>query len=610
MERSFHKYIVFAILGLMMVLTSVIPPLQMSIAAQEEFTRQETLYVDIDEGRIVTTDNWNPFSYAPIRSAGLRPILAEHLFYLITVNGTLVPWLATGYEYNDNYTQLTINLREGVKWSDGESFTADDVVFTYNMLLNNPGLLWGPEAQSEIANVSKVDTYTVLFNLTGPDPKAHLSDLFTDTICGAVPVVPKHIWENEDPLTFKNYPPVFTGPYTLVSVDETHAVYNRRDDWWATTVLGVQPGPKRIVYVYYGTEEQRVLAMSQHKLDCICDISPGAFDLLKSVNSYVVPWQNTTPYAITPMACPRYLEVAHKYPWTLREVRWALSYAINREAIVSIGYSNTTSVNPLTMLDTAWVAPIQDILAEYNSTEYNPSKTEAIFESLNFTRGTDGIWVTPNGTRLEITLLALSDFVETMKIAEVVAGELNDAGIDTVIRGLSWVPFYNAFLIEDYDLATWFSCASTVDPEVTYRQYYTSTSQFTNITVTLGPEFDSLVDQMRALPLDDPSYGELFRNATEIWLRELPDLPLVNDRKLVPFDSYYWEGWPTKDNPYASPSCWCPEFLFILLKIKPAERAPAEAPSYNIWMYVTIGIAVAAVIAIVAVYLRMRKPKT
>lgn len=564
------------------------------IKAQEVYPREETLYVDIDEGRVLTPDLWNPFLWGCYRSQGLRQWVKEELFYLNWENGTIIPWLAEGYEISPDYKKITIYVRKGVKWSDGVPFTAKDIEFTFKMLKEHASvwLLWSMDVNATIADVRAINNYTVVFYLRKPDPHAFYR-FFVARIGEAIPIVPKHIWEGKDPLKFKNYPPVFTGPYRLVKASETEFVYERRDDWWATEVFGVKPAPKYIIAVWYGPEEKRIMAMARHKLDAICDISVSGYLTLRGLNPYVVAWYKEAPYAYVPAGCARYLKLnRNKYPWNITEVRWALSLAIDRDEIIRIAYEGSTTKVP-TLFETVkslmpYLVTIEDLLKEYNTTEYNPEKAKEILEKLGFKKGSDGIWVTPKGTRLEATLITLSPFIEFQRIAMVLAAQLQRFGIDVSIKNLDWGPAVSAIVTGKYDMAVWFICGCVVDPYITLD------------TIRAGwphPEFNETVSKLKALRPEDPEFKKLFRDAMAIWLKHLPDIPLVNSRKLIAFDTYYWTNWPTTDNPYIQPFCWLQNFLFVLLRIKPARQTltilaePAEGgsttPEPGVYKYTT-----------------------
>ena len=78
-------------------------------------------------------------AHAPgLSRSGLYQAASEGLFYFNMLTGELHPWMATDYEYDDGYTGVTVNIREGVEWSDGTPFTAHDVAYTLNMANTNP----------------------------------------------------------------------------------------------------------------------------------------------------------------------------------------------------------------------------------------------------------------------------------------------------------------------------------------------------------------------------------------------------------------------------------------------------------------------------------------
>ena len=92
---------------------------------------------------------------------GMWQAVSESLFYLNLETGKLDPWLAESGEYSEDGTSVTVKLRDGVKWADGVDFTADDVVFTIEMLKANPNLLYSGEMNLWVKSVNAADPHTV-----------------------------------------------------------------------------------------------------------------------------------------------------------------------------------------------------------------------------------------------------------------------------------------------------------------------------------------------------------------------------------------------------------------------------------------------------------------
>ncbi len=131
---------------------------------------------------------------------------------------TIVPNIAKGWEWNDDFTQLTILLREGHKWSDGEPFTAADVAFWYNELILNPDVYASPPSLWTIAGepmvVTAVDDTTVTFDFPVAAPN-YLSNFATTY---AQPFQPQHFFAAE-------------AEANGLSIGEVAAIYYRGSDW-------------------------------------------------------------------------------------------------------------------------------------------------------------------------------------------------------------------------------------------------------------------------------------------------------------------------------------------------------------------------------------------
>jgi peptide/nickel transport system substrate-binding protein len=80
-------------------------------------------------------------------------MIYEYFFYQNLQTGEYIPWLAESYQYNEDFTSISVKLREGIEWSDGSAVHFRDVVFTYNLLLDNPGMTWASEVTKNVESV-------------------------------------------------------------------------------------------------------------------------------------------------------------------------------------------------------------------------------------------------------------------------------------------------------------------------------------------------------------------------------------------------------------------------------------------------------------------------
>lgn len=103
--------------------------------AGADVSRTETLIIANEGSNVIAApENFNPFVSGAVGPGEGQSVLVESLFYLNYESGEMMPWLAASYTFTTDYTGVDIVLREGITWSDGEPFTAGDVVFTINRL--------------------------------------------------------------------------------------------------------------------------------------------------------------------------------------------------------------------------------------------------------------------------------------------------------------------------------------------------------------------------------------------------------------------------------------------------------------------------------------------
>ena len=548
-------------------------------APAQDQTRAEQLNIAIN-GPIADPTNLNLYAPGVSRSnTGLHQVIYEYFFYNNLQTGEFIPWLATDYAYNEDFTSITVNLREGVTWSDGEAFNADDVVFTYDLLRDNPGMVWSEEANRWVESVEKVDDLTVTFHLTEANPRYHLiREAFPAVgIWGGITILPQHVWEGEDPLTFKNNPPISTGPYRLANASQNVMTYERRDDWWGTEVFGVQPAPKFINFMYVGPSTSVALALAADELDSpnIGILSLADFLSVKDRNPNLEAWSDGAPYAwLDP--CPRALMVQNATPpWDQKEARWALSYMIDRDQIVELAYEGTTvpswGIWPFYDGLDPFFDAIADLRDQYPTNTQDLAQAEELLTSIGLSKNADGAW-TMNGSPLQLTYLVNADSGEEMKVSAVLADQLEAAGLQVNVQPLSGPPQEDARLLGQYDIALQAMCPGFIfdNLELFHSSFSVPLGERApwferNSFRYQNAELDAIVDEMAQTPPDDEAaLIQQYQEAMAIWFEDLPVIPMFQAPALVPFTSTYWEGWPTADDAWNMPVSWWATFNLVI----------------------------------------------
>jgi peptide/nickel transport system substrate-binding protein len=520
-------------------------------------------------GPITAPDNLNLYAPGGNIGNGVHELVYEYLFYQNLQTGEFVPWLAESFSYNDDYTALTVKLRDGVTWSDGKPFTADDIVFTYGMLKANKTLLWADEATKAVASVDALDPLTARFNLTKSNPRFHLTrEAFPGVgIWGGITIVPRHIWEGKDPASFKNNPPIGTGAYKLKENTASAFTWQRRDDWWGTKVFGVQPAPQEISFQYIGAETNIALALSNNEIDMpqIGALNLGSYLNVAQRNPNVKAWTGDAPYSwLDP--CPRVLMVQNAHPpLDNPTVRWAISYAIDRNAIAGLAYEGGTvptwGMWPYYQALQPYFDAVQDIRTQYPSDVFDPDKSAALFSQAG---------VTPSSINLKYLVDAGSN--EEMKVSQVLADQLRTAGFNVDVQPLQGGTLNDTILRGDYDIKLHSFCPGYIPEnlELFHSKFYTPLGQPApwyerNSFRYTNPKLDAIVDQMLSLPPgDEATMISLYHDAMAIWQPDLPAIPVVQAPALVPFNSTYWKGFPNADNAWNMPVSWWATFNIVI----------------------------------------------
>ena len=563
------------------------PPPATGTEGLRDVPRNRTLVIAVG-GQQLAPANMNLLSgggLSRIRSFANQTWL-EFPFYYGHHNGEVVPWTAKDWQYNDTYDEVTITFRDDVHWSDGTPFTAEDVRFTWqDLIIDNPTSAFHFRMKDVVESVELVDDYTIKLHLTRPDSRIFLV-LFQENTEEQMPVLPKHIWEGKDPETFENVDiaqgwPVGTGAFKLVKAAPEALIFDRDDNWWAAKA-GVAPLPavERIVFAPSGDEQSIALRLSRNEIDHQFTYQNGLYELTKVRNPNVITWQDD-PIVLDPNGCMISMTMNNKVaPFDDPAVRRALNFAISKQAVVNIAFEGTAIpvAVPLSFAfpgPAAYYEKIQDLIDADGTNEHNPDKAAAIMEAAGYTKNDQGFWADATGEALKIELWNPSPgYWKMSRTGTAVVESAQSAGFDAVERrGLTG--FWGKQAVGD--LPSWLTwhCGSTIEPYGTYIHWHSNNSAEIGETVGYflsapryeNPEYDAIIDQMGAMEasIDDPEYIELFRQATEIILRDMPEIQLVEDGHINASNTTYWTGWPSRaTSDYSSHRLWAHWYLGII----------------------------------------------
>lgn len=324
-----------------------------------------------------------------------------------------VPLLAESWEYNENENFYIFNLREDVYWHDGEKFTAEDVVFSFNYMNEHPeGHPWVDLAS--IDSVKKLNNYSV---------KVKLKEIyapFLSDIAGTLVIIPKHIWKDvKEPKKFSSENAVIgTGPFRLADYNKIHGSYLYKAN--PNYYLG-KSEVERLIFIKVN-REMTPTALKQEKVNA-ASVPPEVVEEMKKREFTVI--KGTHDWNAKLMINHR------KEPLSSKKFRHALAYAINRKEIVQVALrGHGIKGNPgLISPDSFWYNP------NVKQYEYNPQKAKEFLEELGYNLEEGYYWKDRKLLKLEMKMSGVASENFT-RVSEVIKSQLESVGIKIELRSM------------------------------------------------------------------------------------------------------------------------------------------------------------------------------
>jgi peptide/nickel transport system substrate-binding protein len=481
------------------------------------------------------TENMSPFS--PNVNCGVDGLVYENLEYVNGINGKETPMLGTGYTWDSNNTTLTFKTRQGVKWSDGTAFSANDVAFTFNMLKTYPTAdgngLW-----QHLASVAATDDSTVVFTFQSAFP----TDL---PFIEGTYIVPQHLWSSiGDPTKFVNQTPVGTGPMKLKSFSPQIISYVKNPSYWQANLVKVD----ELDYPVVSSNDVALEKMEAGQADwtAIFDPAVNAFVQKDSAHNFSYPVPVVPAQLIPNLKNPLLSQLA---------VRQAISQALDRHQMSvsgEAGFEPPASPTGLMPGQEAYLS------AQYNGTlpsfgPADPSGAETTLQKAGFTKGSDGIYADAHGAKLSFKVTVPGDYSDYVADLQIAQQNLKAAGIDLQLNKVSDDDFRTDRATHNFELLMsggFFGPTPYYYLQPLLSSTHISGANATNWEQWSDPTTDQLLNQYAATS-DPAAQKQAIQGLTDIMAKNLPVIPMLDAVQFFEYTTTHWTGWPTSQNPYA-----------------------------------------------------------
>ncbi|WP_030543892.1 ABC transporter substrate-binding protein [Streptomyces albus] len=507
--------------------------------------------------------NFNP--YSPSRLDGDGTIFEPLFFYNLTKNEEPTPRLGTEYSWNEDGTELTVSLREGVTWGDGEKFTADDVVFTLDMITKHPTM----NGTGFKGKATAVDDTHVRITFDKP------SFMEAPQVLGRVWIVPEHIWGKiGDPSKDVMKKPVGTGPFALDTFKAQAFTLKANPGYWDG-----EPAVKKIRYLSLSGNQAGADALAAGKIDWQTGPVPDMQNVEKNYPGYKAV---TVPLNQTVLMTCAAADKGCKGPQTDPAVRKAIYHALDRTQINKLAFQGTSSeISPGFALPERDKALISDELEDRLAPmEPDAAKAADVLEDAGYKKNGEGIYA-KDGKPLELTIKVVTGWTDYITAVDTMGQQLKKAGIKVTAQQLSWNEWSDARGQGEYELLIdSLYQGPSADPYYLYNYFYSSATT-AKVGEAANPNFsrwtdkavDRALDELKAISREDTAERQKRFDTIQTAIeRDMPYIPVLTAGTTSEYNAEKFTGWPTEENMYAFPAVWQrPDHSQIFMNLKPAK---------------------------------------
>ena len=396
-------------------------------------------------------DSMNPFLAVFQSSTEIGRLMYDYLTAYAADDQRVTEGLANKWEPSADKLTWTFTVPEGKKWSDGQPITAQDVAFTYNLMLTDEvARTANGSFVTNFASVAATDDKTVVVKTKAPQVTMLALD---------IPIVPKHVWDKVTSVkdyTNEQMPVVGSGPFVLTEhVAGQFIKLKANKNYWRGA-----PKYDELHFVYFQNSDAAVQALAKGEVDLVNRMAPAQFDSLDGkagVTRNKAQGRRFTELMINPGAQTRTGEPIGDGNPALKDVRVrrAIAQAIDLDALVSrvnLGYAEKGAGLVPPVFDKWHWQP-----GESEQRKFDPAAANAALDAAGFPRK-------PDGTRFALRLTGRAGRAYDEQASEYLKRSLSDIGIPLDVRLVTDNQLNEVTTAATYDLA-FSGWATNVDPD-------------------------------------------------------------------------------------------------------------------------------------------------
>jgi len=502
MKSNFFKYL-FAIFVICIMFFAVY-----KIKTEEEKQEQDQTTVGTEEKKITeitlgvaSLDSTNPILSKNKNIQDISRLIYEPLIQ-ITSDYKAEGCLAKEWA-KQNATTYIIKLKENVRWSNGEKFTADDVKFTIEKIKSINSIY--TSQVKNIASIDITDDYTLKINLDKEIPFFEYQLTF--------PIMSSQFFQDKE--FNAGIVPVGTGMYKYSDVQSTNLTLEKNTNWWDNkTNLTIT---KITINLYSSLAE----LYNSFKM--------GNIDVIDTDNSNLQEYIGTIGYAKKEMKGREHVFLALNNSSNFlsrKEVRKAISYSIDKTNIVSSIFNNQYFTSSFPLDYGTWIYQEQDASAGYNLDQAQKILTENgwTFKNKNWQKIENY-----KTQKLQLNLVVKASDSNRILVAQNIATQLENQGIHINIVQLSDEQYYNCLNTKNYDMILC-SINLSLTPDMT--TFFGDN----NIANYQNDEVKSIMEEVKNTT-DKNTLKEKYKKIAEIYKEDSPYISLYNNKFTVAYST-------------------------------------------------------------------------